>query len=151
VPLDSAATQNSLGDALLRLGERESGTAHLEEAVAAHRAALEERTVERTAIGCRSTGQRQRTTSALALENLGERESGTARLEEAVAAYRGALEEWTRDRVSLQWAYSVHGLANALAELVEASEERCTDGEALTCMRNAVEAYRRGREPTGRQ
>ncbi|HXA70385.1 MAG TPA: hypothetical protein VNW24_08055 [Stellaceae bacterium] len=31
-----------------------------------------------------------------ALLRLGERESGTARLEEAVAAYRAALEEWTR-------------------------------------------------------
>ena len=32
----------------------------------------------------------------IALRALGERESGTARLEEAVAAYRAALEEWTR-------------------------------------------------------
>ena len=35
---------------------------------------------------------------------LGERESGTARLEEAVAAYRAALEECTRERVPLDWA-----------------------------------------------
>ena len=34
-------TQNNLGNALLRLGERESGTARLEEAVAAYRAAIE--------------------------------------------------------------------------------------------------------------
>jgi hypothetical protein len=33
---------------------------------------------------------------------LGERESGTARLEEAVAAYRAALEEWTPE-VALHW------------------------------------------------
>ena len=33
---------------------------------------------------------------------LGERESGTARLEEAVAAYRDALKEWTRERVPLR-------------------------------------------------
>ena len=37
----------NLGNALWRLGERESGTAHLDEAVAAYRAALEERTRER--------------------------------------------------------------------------------------------------------
>ena len=36
---------------------------------------------------------------------LGERESGTARLEEAVAAYRAALEERTRERVPLDWAH----------------------------------------------
>jgi hypothetical protein len=39
-----------------------------------------------------------------ALETLGERESETGKLEEAVAAYREALKEWTRERVPLQWA-----------------------------------------------
>ena len=42
VPLDWAMTQNNLGIALQSLGERESGTARLEEAVAAFRAALKE-------------------------------------------------------------------------------------------------------------
>ena len=37
-----------------------------------------------------------------ALRALGERESGTARLNEAVAAYREALKEYTRERVPLQ-------------------------------------------------
>ena len=46
MPLDWAATQSNLGNALYRLGERESGTARLEEAVAAYRAALEEMTRE---------------------------------------------------------------------------------------------------------
>ncbi len=41
VPLDWAMTQNNLGNALATLGGRESGTARLEEAVAAYRAALE--------------------------------------------------------------------------------------------------------------
>jgi hypothetical protein len=40
----------------------------------------------------------------VALETLGERESGTARLEEAAAAYREALKEFTRERVPLDWA-----------------------------------------------
>jgi hypothetical protein len=40
VPLDWATTQNNLGAALLALGERESGTARLEEAVAAWDACL---------------------------------------------------------------------------------------------------------------
>jgi hypothetical protein len=40
VPLDWATTQNNLGNALWRLGERESGTARLEEAVAAFDACL---------------------------------------------------------------------------------------------------------------
>lgn len=39
-----------------------------------------------------------------ALQTLGERESGTARLEEAVFAYRVALQEFTRQRAPLDWA-----------------------------------------------
>jgi hypothetical protein len=39
-PLDWAATQMNLGNALATLGERESGTARLQEAVAAYRDAL---------------------------------------------------------------------------------------------------------------
>ena len=44
-----------------------------------------------------------------ALNTLGERESGNSRLEEAVAAYRAALTERTRERVPLDWAKS-HGI-----------------------------------------
>ena len=60
VPLDWAMTKTRLCNALRKLGERESGTARLQEAVDAYRAALEEGTRER----CRSTGRRRRTTSA---------------------------------------------------------------------------------------
>jgi Tetratricopeptide repeat len=41
VPLDCAVTQNNLGIALGQLGEREGGTARLEEAVSAYRDALQ--------------------------------------------------------------------------------------------------------------
>jgi tetratricopeptide (TPR) repeat protein len=51
VPLDWAMTQNNLGNALQALGERESGTARLEEAINAYRAALEEYTRERGRAG----------------------------------------------------------------------------------------------------
>jgi hypothetical protein len=46
VPLDWATTQNNLGLALQVIGDRESGTAKLEEAIAAYREALKERTCE---------------------------------------------------------------------------------------------------------
>ena len=52
-----------------------------------------------------------------ALWKLGERESGTARLEEAVVAYRAALEELPRARVPLQWAVTQMNLGNALQTL----------------------------------
>jgi hypothetical protein len=49
MPLDWAGTQNNLGLALRVIGERESGTARLEEAVAAYRDALQEYTCARVA------------------------------------------------------------------------------------------------------
>jgi hypothetical protein len=110
-----ATTQNNLGNALATLGARESGTAWLEEAVAAYRAALEETTRERAPLDWAMT----LTNLGAALQTLGERESGTARLEEAVAAYRAALEERTRERAPLDWAMTQTNLAIALATLAE--------------------------------
>ena len=193
-------TQIGLGSALLGLGQRESGTARLEEAVAAYRVALTEQTRERvplawamTQLGlgsalrgsasgraarrgwrrrsplsrgadradararaapvgedaarsrqraaeARRAGERHRAAGGggrrlsrsatertrervplqwaetqislgNALESLGERESGTARLEEAVAAYRAALTEWTRERAPYYWAWTQENLA----------------------------------------
>ena len=86
-------TQINLGNALQTLGERESGTARLEEAVAAYRLALEEWTRERVPLDWAMTQMNL----GNALATLGERESGTARLEEAVAAYR---RRWRRGRAS---------------------------------------------------
>ena len=47
-----------------------------------------------------------------ALQVLGARESGTGRLEEAVTAYRAALEERTRERVPLDWAATQNNLGS---------------------------------------
>ena len=55
VPLDWAKAQNNLGTALSALGEQEDGTARLEVAVAAYRAALEERTQERVPLDWAAT------------------------------------------------------------------------------------------------
>jgi hypothetical protein len=87
VPLDWAATQSNLGLALKTLGERESDTAQLTEAVAAFRAALEERRRDRVPLDWAET----QNSLGLALKTLGERESGTTRLEEAVAAWEACL------------------------------------------------------------
>src|SRR5262249_46683396 len=76
--------RNRIGIGLATLGGGESGTARLEEAVVAFRAALEERTRDRVLIDWALTQNNFGT----ALARLGERESGTARLEEAVVAYR---------------------------------------------------------------
>ena len=90
----------NLGVALATLGERESGTGKLEEAVAAYREALKERTRERVPLQWAQTEMNL----GNALEALGERESGTGKLEEAVAAFNACLAvttpvwppEWVR-------------------------------------------------------
>ena len=106
------------------LGERESGTARLEEAVAAYRAALKEWTRERVPLDWAMT----QNNLGNALRRLGERESGTARLEEAVAAYRAALKERTRERVPLDWAMTQNNLGNALQSARRARERHGAAG-----------------------
>jgi hypothetical protein len=71
-----------------------------------------------------------------ALLTLGERKPGTARLEEAVAAYRSALEEWTRERVPLDWAMSQMNLGIAHGLL----GERARDRETLALARAEIQA-----------
>ena len=143
VPLDWAMTQNNLGTALWTLGEREAGTARLEEAVAAYRAALEERTRERVPLDWAMTQNNLGT----ALWTLGEREAGTARLEEAVAAYRAALEECTRERVPLDWAMTQNNLGNALQALGEREAGTARLEEAVAAYRAALEERTRERVP----
>jgi tetratricopeptide (TPR) repeat protein len=81
-------TQNNLGTALWRLGERESGTKRLEEAVEAYHAALQERTRERVPLQWAAT----QNNLGIVLATLGERESGTKRLEEAAASFSNVLQ-----------------------------------------------------------
>jgi len=99
VPLAWAMTQTNLGTALLRLGERERGTARLEEAVADYRAALEERTRERVPLDWAMT----QNNLGIALWALGARESWTARLEEAISCWDACLQvatsAWLPERV----------------------------------------------------
>jgi tetratricopeptide (TPR) repeat protein len=135
VPQDWAAAQASLGDALFWLGVRESGTARLQEAVVAYRAALEERTRERVpqdwAAAQASLGD--------ALSTLGARETGTARLEEAVVAYRAALEERTRERVPQDWAAAQASLGDALSALGARERRVARLEEAVAAYRAALE------------
>lgn len=120
MPLQWAATQNNLGNALALLGKRESGTQWLEEAIEAYRAALDERTRQRVPRGWAAT----QNDLGKALQALGELESGTKGLVDAVEAYNLALQERTRDRVPLQWAATHINLGLALQRLGERSRDR---------------------------
>ena len=82
-----------------------------------------------------------------ALAVLGARESGTARLEEAAAAYRLALMEWTRDRVPLNWAMAQNNLGNALRTLGERESGTARLEEAAAAYRLALTEQTRDRVP----
>jgi tetratricopeptide (TPR) repeat protein len=136
-------TQNNLGTALGTLGERESGTARLEEVVAAYRAALTEWTRERVPLQWATT----QNNLGIALMRLGESESGTARLEEAVAAYRAALTEYTRERLPYYWARTQQNLAIAfrvLAARTTGDARIAYLRDALAAVDGALEIYRAG-------
>jgi tetratricopeptide (TPR) repeat protein len=137
------AVLNNLGNALSILGERDSGTARLEEAVQAYRDALLEFTRERVPRDWAMT----QNNLGNALQTLGNRESGTARLEEAVQAYRDALLERTRERVPLDWAMTQNNLGNALRNLGQRDSGTARLEEAVRAYHDAMLEWTRERVP----
>jgi tetratricopeptide (TPR) repeat protein len=154
VPPQWAVTEANLGAALERLGEREVGTDRLEQAVAAYQAALEpaanyyatfeEDTRDRVSWVIVAAIQMN---LGAALETLGEREGRAARLEEAVAADRAALEEYTRDRAPLKWALTQINLGNVLQTLGEREGNTARLEEAVVAYHAALEQCTRDQVP----
>jgi tetratricopeptide (TPR) repeat protein len=142
---ERATRQDYLGIALATLGERERGTARLEEAVAAHREALKERTRDRMPLDWATT----QNNLGIALGRLGERASGTARLDEAVLAFREALKEWTRERVPRDWAGAQNNLGIALARLGERESGTARLDEAVLAFREVLKEWTRESVPLG--
>lgn len=140
---DWAMAQNNLGNALLALGERESGPAWLEEAVAAYRAALDERTRERIPLAWATT----QSNLGNALRTLGSLKSDPVQLEEAIGSYQAALQERVRERVPLDWAMTQNNLGTALATLGEQESGTARLQEAVAAYRAALEERTRERVP----
>ena len=136
-PQDWTRIQNNLGNALLNMGKRESGTERLEQAVTAYQEALKEYTRERVPLGWAMT----QNNLGNALQTLGKRESGTERLEQAVAAYQEALQERTRERVPLDWAATQNNLGNALETLGERESGTERLEQAVTAYQKALEMF----------
>ncbi|WP_447724189.1 tetratricopeptide repeat protein [Sphingomonas koreensis] len=142
-PVRWGMAQNSLGNALRKLGEREHGTARLEAAVAAYRLALEERTRDQAPI----RWARTQNNLANALTTIGRRELGTDHLEEAVVAYRLALEEFVREQVPFEWAATQNNLGNALSMLGTRLRSTASLELATVVYRLALEERTRERVP----
>jgi len=140
---DRGTARVNLGNVLETLGERESGTAKLEEAIAAYREALEERTRERVPLDwARTQGN-----LGNALMKLGERVSGTEYLDDAVTAYRAALEELTRERIPLDWARTQNNLGTALQAFGEREGGTARLAAAVKAYRTALQEFTREQVP----
>jgi tetratricopeptide (TPR) repeat protein len=77
----------------------------------------------------------------------GDQKGDNAALREAVAAYRAALEERTRERVPLDWAMTQNNLGNALSALGERESGTARLEQAITGFRAALEEWTRDRVP----
>jgi len=143
---ETGAALNDLGTALATLGERDSGTERLEQAVATYQQALKERTRERVPLDWAMT----QNNLGNALQALGARDSGTDRLEQAVAAYQQALKEYTRDRVPLDWAATQNNLGNALKTLGERDSDTERLEQAVEAFQQALKEYTRDQVPLDR-
>jgi len=82
-----------------------------------------------------------------ALYLLGKRESGTAKLEAAVAAYREALKELTRQRAPFFWAMTQENLGVALRSLGERESGTTNLEAAVVAHREALTERTRDRAP----
>jgi tetratricopeptide (TPR) repeat protein len=81
---------------------------------------------------------------SIALFKLGERECGTGKLEEAIAAYREALKEHTPERSPLDWAGTLGNEGLALMLLAERRQDAAMAGTALSQINKAAETMRNG-------
>lgn len=130
-----AEIQAHIASVLLTMGERESGTARLEEAATAYRLVLRE--TDRTREPRRWATMQNNV--AYALKMLGERESGTGRLAEAVAAFRLVLEDSTREREPLEWARLQHTVGDLLATWGERENDTVRLEESVAAYRLALQ------------
>jgi tetratricopeptide (TPR) repeat protein len=132
--------QNSLGNALSSLGDREANPDVLREAVNAYRAALEVRTRAQAPAQWATT----KNGMGLALMRLGRLGDGIPRLEEAVDAFRNALDVRTREEAPRDWAETQNNLALARcawAECVSGAEALFHLQEAERACRAALEIF----------
>jgi tetratricopeptide (TPR) repeat protein len=142
-PLQWAALQNDLGNALERLGERSKETMFLNEALAAYEHALTERSRDKV------PGEWVETKTGLGvtLWALGRRERSTERLQQAVQAFREAQQELDREAAPVQWSVVQLNLRNVLLEISLREGGDTHLRQAVNAFRQALEALHRQAAP----
>ncbi|CAN7580347.1 caspase family protein [Mesorhizobium caraganae] len=140
---DWAITRNNMAVVLQTIGERETETAHLEEAAQIFRDSL---VVFEREKDDRNWAAAQNNLANVLLK-IGERESDPKRLNDAVAAMRATLEKRPRDKLPLDWASSQNNLGLALYALSEREPVGEHLKQAEAAYRLALEEYTRAKTP----
>jgi len=139
----NASLRSSYRSALFTLGNQTGDARWLDEALGF------EASEDKAARGKHSNGWQERGDSLLwrgnALLVKGERGDDQA-LEDAITAYRHALQEWTRERVPLDWAMTQNNLGNALQVKGERGDDQALE-DAITAYRDALKERTRERMP----
>jgi tetratricopeptide (TPR) repeat protein len=84
---------------------------------------------------------------ALVRETIGEQAGSNDDMQRAIAAFREALQEWTRERVPLDWAMIQNNLGSALTRLGDRESGTARLEEAVTAFREALQEWTRERRP----
>ncbi|MEM7522351.1 MAG: glycosyltransferase [Pseudomonadota bacterium] len=142
-PSDWAMTQNNLGIALQRLGDRDADNARLEQAVDAYRAALEVYTRESAPSGWAAI----KSNLGNALRSLGDRDADNARLEQAVDAHHAALEVYTREDAPFRWARTQDSLGDALLSLADRRKDDDALEQAIAAFAAALDVFTPDKTP----
>jgi predicted mannosyl-3-phosphoglycerate phosphatase (HAD superfamily) len=82
-----------------------------------------------------------------ALRSLGERETGTATLKEALAKLEASLEERSREGSPHQWARTQVNIGLTLLTLAKRSGGRKAAAQAIQALEAALDVYRQANAP----
>lgn len=141
VPIDWAAVQNNLGIALQTLGQKNSDTATLQASAQAFRDAASAYPRASLPLDWAMTqfnlGNTLRLTAASTAMAGGGGELDIYR--EAASAYRASLEEFTRDRMPMQWATATASLGDVLQSIANYEEGTGSLKESVEMRRAALE------------
>jgi len=138
-----AAAQNSLGNALLELGSRESDPALLRQAVEAYSSALEVFTRQGMSMGCALI----QNNLGGALRELGSREPDAALLRQAMEACHKALEVCTRQVSPMGWAFMQSNLGYVLQTLGSRESDPALLRQAVEACHKALDVFTRQSSP----
>lgn len=142
-PHDWATTQHHLGQALGALGQRQRGTWHLQQAIAALQAALSVRSRDHTPLDWAATQNSLGNTLGV----LAQRCADTEKLEQAVAALHCALEVRSREDTPLDWAVTQNNLAAALLALGQRKQDKTLLKQATDAYKQVLTVWTRARVP----